>query len=458
MRNGELSFWMARDNLEAPVTSPLDCNQAVDVAIVGGGLTGLWAAWALATSDPSLSISVYEAERLGHGASGRNGGWLSAKPVGLREVLRRHGSGRDGVVTVERLLEESMHDVVRILGPASIDATYGGWLQVARSLPEQRRLEANLANNRSWGLGEERLRLLTAEQVRERVAVDKAVGALYSPHNYRVDPAKMLLTLARTVQQLGVRIYTDSPVVSIKPGRLLVKGHTIEVERRTVVATEGYTSLQKDQRRRMLPLNSAMLVTEPLTADEWQGIGWHRSEGLSGAAHTYFYGQRTADGRIAIGGRGKPYRFASGFDHLGEVDAQTVTALEAVLREIFPQVQLRAAHAWCGVLGVTRDWSPFVEDAIEDRITRAGGYAGQGLAASHLVGRIIAALILKPNSDLTTMPWVRPSPRKWEPEPFRWIGANGLYRAYSTADWIEAHSNSGRTSGLAVLADRIAGR
>lgn len=458
MRNGDLSFWMARDDLDVPATDPLAHDDVVDVAIVGGGLTGLWTAWALAQADPSLSIAVYEAMQLGFGASGRNGGWLSAKPVGMRQILQHGRGGRDGVLAVERLLDEAMHDVVDVLGADQIDAAHGGWLQVARSRTEQQRIENYLAKSRAWGIDENHLRLLTAGEARERVAVAGLTGALHSPDNYRVDPVKMLFALARTVQRAGVDIRTWSPVTRISPGRLTVGGHQVTVNRQIVIATEGYSSRQGDQRRKMLPLNSSMLVTEPLTAEQWDRVGWAHADGLSGSAHTYFYGQRTADGRIAVGGRGKPYRFGSGFDHRGQVDERTVTALEAVLAELFPQVALRPAHAWCGVLGVTRDWSPFVDHDADARIVRVGGYAGQGLTASHLAGRIVAALILQTDPKLLALPWIRPIPRNWEPEPLRWIGANGLYRTYAVADWLETRSDSGRTSPLAVIADKIAGR
>lgn len=458
MRNGHLSHWMSRDDLDTPATVPVDRDEEVDVAIVGGGLSGLWTAWALTQADPTLSVAVFEAERLGFGASGRNGGWLSAKPVGIRDVLAREHGGRAGVLEIEQRLEESIHEVVDVLGAQNIDARHGGWMQVARSASEQNRIESYLAKSRSWGVDDGHLRLLTAGEARERVNIAGVTGALYSPDNYCVDPVKMLLALARTVQRAGVRIYTSSRVDTIEPGRLTVGAHTVRARRHVVVATEGYSSRQRGQRRRMLPLNSAMLVTDQLTDDQWEQIGWAHGDGVSGAAHTYFYGQRTPDGRIAIGGRGKPYRFASGVDRDGEVDQHTIAALTNLLADLFPQVPLAAAHAWCGVLGVTRDWSPFLDNDPSSKILRMGGYAGQGLTAAHLAGRIASDLILQGDTKLSTLPWVRQMPRRWEPEPLRWIGAHGLYRIYSIADVLEARAARPRTSRLALLADKIAGR
>lgn len=457
VRNGSLSFWMSRDGIDVPVTRRLDRADDVDVAIIGAGLSGLWTAWALRQNDPQLSVAVLEAEQLGFGASGRNCGWLSAKPVGIRSVLSKV-AGRDGVLAVERHLRDAMHDVVRILGASTIDARYGGSTQVARSASEQRRIENYVAANRQWGVTNSHLELLTADEARRRIDVAGVTGALHTPDNYCVDPVKMSFALARLVQDAGVPIYTNSRVTTIGPGQLVVAGHPVRVRRRAVVATEGYSSAQPGRRRNTLPLNSSVLVTEPLTDEQWSKIGWDQADGLSGSAHTYFYGQRTPDGRIVIGGRGKPYRFGSRFDRDGAVDARTVDALQGVLDDLFPQVTMTSSHAWCGVLGVARDWSPFIDTDASGSITRIGGYAGQGLTAAHLAGRITADLVTGRDSAMVRLPWVRATPRRWEPEPLRWIGANGLYRTYAVADGLEARSRSGRTSTLAVMADKIAGR
>ena len=227
---------------------------------------------------------------------------------------------------------------------------------------------------------------------------------------------------------------------------------------RVVIATEGYTSALPGRGRAMLPLNSATIATRPLTDDEWVRVGWKDAAGISGAAHTYFYGQRTPDGRIIIGGRGKPCRFASGFDTRGQVDPKTVDALEDIVRGLFPWLDASADYAWCGVLGVSRDWTPYLDWDADTGILELGGYAGQGVTAAKLAGDAAANLLLGTGDPLTRIPWVRSRPRKWEPEPLRWLGANGLYRAYSVADWLEHRSGSGRTSVVAKVADVIAGR
>lgn len=457
MKNGQLSHWMTTTGADLPERPSLERDLEVDVAIVGGGLSGLWTAWAVTQADPGLSVAVFEAGPVGFGASGRNGGWLSAKPVGLRKVLAREPSGREGVLRVDALLRESMHDVVGILGAEAIRARHGGWTQIARSPSEVQRIENYLASSRAWGVTEEQLELLDRDRAMERVAVAGTLAALHSPDNYSVDPVAMLARLVEIVSAAGVSVYAHSEVTGIAEAGLRVGAHRVRADR-IVVATEGYTSRQPGMGRAMLPLNSSMLVTHPLTDEQWAAIGWSHADGISGSAHTYFYGQRTPDGRIAIGGRGTPYRFASGFDRRGRVDDRTVDALSAVLRDLFPAVELSPAHAWCGVLGVPRDWTPYIHRESGSRILRLGGYAGQGLTAAHLAGRIAADLLLDRSTSLTALPWVRRPPRAWEPEPLRWLGANGLYLAYGAADRLEAATPSPRTSVVARAADLIAGR
>jgi glycine/D-amino acid oxidase-like deaminating enzyme len=459
MINGELSFWHHSMGLGAPQRQSVQGDLSVDVLIVGGGLSGLWTAYALATKAPHLSVAVIEAESVGYGASGRNGGWLSAKPVGTRSVLAKAAGSREAVVRTEAQLERALDQILEVFDSnnADIDAVRGGWMQIARTASEQKRIEKYLDYNRSWGVENERLTLLSAAEAEARVAVEGTTGALYSPDNVRIHPTKMVTALAGIVERMGVDIYEASSARDIMSGRVSVNGHTI-CARDIVVAVEGYASALPGQKRDVLPLNSTMIMTEPLSDSQWERIGWSGAEGISGAAHTYFYGQRTADGRIAIGGRGKPYRFNSALDANGEVDAGTVRALESMLRDIFPGLRVPTAHAWCGVLGVTRDWSPFIEHNREQRVVQIGGFAGQGLTATYLGGHAIAEMILPDTEQTTAEAWARSRPRKWEVEPLRWIGSNALYKVYALADVLERQSRSGKTSILALMADRVAGR
>jgi glycine/D-amino acid oxidase-like deaminating enzyme len=231
-----------------------------------------------------------------------------------------------------------------------------------------------------------------------------------------------------------------------------------DVRARTVLrCTEGYTATLPGTRRALLPMNSHMVVTEPLDAAAWQEIGWDGCETLSDEAHAYMYAQRTTDGRIALGGRGNPYRFASATDHLGQTDPGTVTALTTVLRKLFPAAAgAGIAHAWCGVLGVPRDWCATVTYHAASGLGWAGGYTGHGVAAANLAGRTLADLVAGQTSALTTLPWVGHQSKTWEPEPARWTGVHGLYALYRLADRLESPAVPGR--GVRVGVGQALGR
>jgi glycine/D-amino acid oxidase-like deaminating enzyme len=272
----------------------------------------------------------------------------------------------------------------------------------------------------------------------------------------RVQPAKLLRGLARTVEGLGVAIYEQTPVSAILPHRAVTPRGSVDA-RWVVRATEGYTASIEGLRRALVPMNSSMIVTEPLAEQAWAQIGWRGSEVLSDAAHVYVYLQRTADGRIAIGGRGVPSRFGSRTDGRGATPAVTVAGLRAKLEEMFPALAgAPLAHAWSGVLGVPRDWCVSVAADPATGLAWAGGYVGEGVAAANLAARTLRDLILEQRGELAGLPWVGRAPARWEPEPLRWAGIHAVYRLYRRAD--RAERRSGRPSRLARLVDAASGR
>ncbi len=428
-----------------------------DVCIVGGGFTGLWTAYSLRRADPSLSVVVLEAEHVGFGASGRNGGWVLGKVSGSVSAWQRRG-GPDAPRAMARAINATVGEVGTVVAREEIDCDWrqGGSLTVAQSETQMARLRSALEAERraegeecGWGL-------LDADELHARVAVRDGVGALYTPYCARVQPAKLVVGLAEAVERAGASIYESSPVTAFGPGAVTTASGSVR-SRYVLLATEGYTANLPGRRRVLLPLNSAMIVTEPLPEADWDGLGWSGSETLLDGSHVYTYSQRTADGRIAIGGRGVPYRFGSRTDREGPVPAQTVTELRDRLRALFGLgAEVKVARAWHGVLGVARDWCPTVGFHHAGGIGFAGGYAGEGVAASNLAGRTLCDLVLGRDTELTRLPWVGSAARSWEPEPLRFLGARGIYGLYRLADRREAAT--GRESRIADAADLIAGR
>ena len=458
MRNGEVSYWWQGRGGFPPRRPSLPGPAEADVCIVGGGFTGLWTAWYLKRAVPTLRVIVLEAAFAGFGASGRNGGWLTAALPGSRERYARGPRGRNGVLDLQRQLQQTVDEVAAVCQAEGIDAhlVKGGCLSVAFTPAQHERLRASLRADRAWGQDEADARYLDRAELSARIAFPGGLGAVYTPHCARVQPARLVTGLADAVQRAGAEIYEATPVTRIEPHRACTVFGDVTA-RYVLRATEGFTTRLPGQRRALLPMNSSMIVTEPLGDDVWREIGWDGCETLGDEAHVYIYAQRTADGRIALGGRSVPYRYGSGIDHRGAVPPGTAQGLAGSLRTLLPQLgQVRVEHAWCGVLGVPRDWCATVSLDRPAGLGWAGGYTGHGVAASNLAGRTLADLVLGQQTPRTELPWVEHQARRWEPEPARWLGVRGLYAAFRLADRLEA-GGSARTSMLARAAGAIAG-
>jgi glycine/D-amino acid oxidase-like deaminating enzyme len=461
--NGLVSFWYAPGGPPEPRT-PLSCDRDVDVAVVGAGCTGLWTAYYLARARPEPRIVVLEREFAGFGASGRNGGWLSAELGGTQRRLAGH-SGDDGVRRVHRALVAGIDEVTAVLDEEGIDAgvALGGVLRVATGAAQLERLHAAVAADHRWGDGT--TRLLDAAELARRIRVRGAVAGAHSPHGARVQPAALVRGLAEAVRLRGVSIHEGTPVTAIVPGPPTARVHTPQgsVRARWVLrGTEGFAGGSPGglpgHRRELLPMNSVMVVTDPLPEQVWARIGWSGGELLGDLAHLFCYAQRTADGRIALGGRGIPYRFGSRIDARGRTPWRNLGSLWAVLERYFPDAVAAAgpAHVWCGVLGVPRDWCPTVHLDRRTGLGHAGGYAGHGLAMANVAARTLTDLVLGRETELTALPLVTDRVRRWEPEPLRWLGVRTVYGLYRAADRHERRLD--HTSPLARMAGLLSGQ
>lgn len=428
----------------------------VDVAIVGAGYTGLWSAYYLLRAQPGLRVAVIEERHIGFGASGRNGGWLTNSITGGRErYLGSHG--REAVERFQSAMNESVDEVIRVAEREGIDADIrrGGEVTVALAPAQEARLRAFAEAERRWRYTD--VELLEAPEAGERIRVAGLRAATWHPHCASIQPAKLAAGLADAVERAGGRIYERTRAVEIAPGRVRTTHGTVVAE--TVIrATEGFTAGLPGLKRLWLPMNSSLIATEPLPAAFWDEVGWRRGETLGDAAHVYMYAQRTADDRIALGGRGVPYRYGSRTDVDGRTPEATAEALSGILHRFFPASRgASIEHRWSGVLGVPRDWAATVGLDRASGLAWAGGYVGTGVTATNLAGRTLADLILGERSELVGLPWVNHRVRRWEPEPLRWIATRGLYSAYRAADRAELRGRP-TTSPIAHLADLVTGR
>lgn len=424
-----LSFWHATVSDDLTPRAPLPGDTSADVAIIGGGLTGLWTAWYLLERDPTLSIVVLERDFAGFGASGRNGGWVSALfPRGVASLERRHG--RDAALAMRRAMIDTVDEVGRAASAAGVDAHYvkGGTIAFARSSVQLAAAEAEIAEARSYGV--DPLQWWPAD----RSHAAGSVGAIFDPSCARVHPAELVRGLARALEARGVTIYEGTTVTEWSTGAVRTDRGTVRCET-VVVATEGYGAQLRATHRSILPLYSLMIATEPLSEAVWSEIGIEHGQTFTDYRHLLVYGQRTADNRFAFGGRGARYHWGSsiraGYDRVPAVFEH----LRTTLQQMFPAAgELTVSHTWGGPLGVPRDWHASARFDRATRIATAGGYVGDGLSTTNLAGRTLADLITATDSELVRLPWVNHDSPRWEPEPLRFLGANAGLVAMGWAD------------------------
>lgn len=452
---GRYSLWL--DSLgDIQPRPPMAGDTEADVAIVGAGYTGLWTAYYLLKERPDLRVVIVDREVAGFGASGRNGGWCSAlfaAPMG--KIARRYG--RNAALALKTEMCRTVDEVGRATEEEGIDAHFhkGGTLTLVTSPTQLQRVRGEISDEREWGLSSDDHRWLEPDELGERIRVPGTLGAAFTPHCARVHPARLVRGLADVVERLGVRIYERTTVTELRPRSALTDRGTIRADV-IVRATEGYTAQLPGMKRKLLPLYSLMVATEPLPAEAWEEIGWNGYETLHDGRHLLIYAQRTADDRIAIGGRGAPYHFGSriadGFDH----DPDVFASLRRQIAELFPAAaDAKVTHEWGGCLGVPRDWFSSVGFDRATGLGWAGGYVGDGVSTTNLAGRTLRDLILGEQTDLTRLPWVNHRWRTWEPEPLRWLGVNAGLKLMAHADRVE--ERTGRPTKRGELVKRLIG-
>ena len=435
-----LSFWWDSlpDDLVGDPRPALPASTTVDVAIVGGGYTGLWTAYYLAKSDPSLSVMVLESEVAGFGASGRNGGWASALfPTSLDNVAK--SSSRESAIALQRAMFDTVDEVGSVSAEEGIDCHFakGGTVVLARTPLQLERARAEIADYREWGFGPEHHALLSAEEAAERLGATDVLGATYTPHCAAIHPARLVRGLAQVVGRMGVVIHEHTRVTAIEQGVVRTDRGDVRA-RRIVRATEAWTSQLPGSDRDVVPVYSLVLATEPLPTEFWDEVGLGHRETFADHRHLVIYGQRTADDRLVFGGRGAPYHLGSGIKPEYDREPEVFDGLWQVLRELFPQLATSAVtHTWGGPLGVPRDWYPSVGLDPATGIGWGGGYVGDGVASSNLAGRTLADLVMDRTTERTVLPWVNHRSPRWEPEPLRWLGINLGLRVMATADGAE---------------------
>jgi len=431
-----ISYWFDSLGVDPEPRASLPGDLEVDVAIVGGGYTGLWTAYYLKQADPSCRVAVLERDTAGFGASGRNGGWCWASVAGLEDYQE---SDPEKGAELREAIKATIDEVGAVCQAENIEADFrkAGGISIATTRLQAKRMRGKLEQEWADGWSEEDYHWLEPAEVEQRMRVGKCTGAIFMANSARVHPAKLARGVADAAERLGVQIYEQTPALQVVPGAVHTP-HGVVRASRIVLGLAGYLARLPGHRRDVLPAYNHMIATEPLSAETWQRIGLANGEGFGDANRFVIYAQRTADDRIAVGGRGMEYFYGSAIDPRFERSERVEGLLVQALREMLPDLgELAITHRWGGAFGVSRDMMASVNFDEATGIAVAGGYVGDGVAASNLAGRTLRDLLLDRKSALVELPWVGHRSPRWEPEPVRWAGVRtgiGLNRYADAAE------------------------
>lgn len=438
-----ISFWL--DSLPGSLEPRpgLEGREEVDVAIAGGGYSGLWTAYYLAKLVPDLSVAIVEAEIAGFGASGRNGGWCTGSIAGVEGLLARPDRRADGLA-LERASFDAVDEVGRVCREEGIECDYhkGGSIHVATTTRQRDAIHHHVKQLLEWGFESADYQWLELDECEAHARIAGCLGGHFTPHCAALNPARLVRGLADVVEGLGVRIFEKSPVTAIEPGRVITQSGELQA-RIAVRATEGYTRSLRGHKRRLAPIHSMMIATEPLSEDLWEQIGLADRQTFGDGRRIVIYGLRTADDRIAFGARGE-YRYGSGIEDRFRSDDPRFAQVRRILVQLFPVLEgVAITHRWGGPLGVPRNFSAALGLDRSTGLAWLGGYVGQGVAAANLAGRTLAELIAGESTERTTLACVDRTSRAWEPEPLRWLAMKGLVKMGDWADRAELRGSSG---------------
>jgi glycine/D-amino acid oxidase-like deaminating enzyme len=385
--------------------TPLAGDLDVDVAIVGGGYTGLAAAHFLKQAQPGLSIAVLESAWIGFGASGRNAGFSMTK-IGMMHSLTALRFGRTRAREAHEYADRAvtlLRDLVAELG-LDCDYEHPGFLWVATSPRYSERLLKEIALVHRMGISG--IQLIDHAELVGRVDSPTYVGpAWWEPNCGLVNPAKLAWAWRDVVVGEGVQVFEGTPVSSVEPGVAhgrvaLNTPHGRVAADKVVLATNAWSHHFPPLARRQVPVWTYIVLTEPLTDAQRESIGWAGREGVEDFRDLVHYYRLTPDGRLLIGGRdvGLGDGVAMDFDD----DERTWAALRQDVRRMFPGLRdVRFSHAWGGPVSATLDMFPAIGYAGSKDVVYSFGCVGHGVSTTHLNGRTIADLVLERDTDLT---------------------------------------------------------
>ena len=414
-------FWL--DDLQAPQPEPrLEGHIECDLAVVGGGFTGLWSALLARERNPSLSVVVLEARRVAAAASGRNGGFCDASLThGFANGISRFPAELD---TLERLGVENLDAIESTVRDHGIDCNFErtGMIDVATAKWQYTELIEVAEAMRAHGY---RVDALDPQAMRAQVASPSYRGGLWvHDRTAIVNPAKLAWGLRRACLDAGVRFHENTAVQRLTPETERIRLTTVHgsvAARRVALATNADRPLLARVRPFILPVYDYVLVTEPLTSTQLASIGWGNRQGISDSGNQFHYYRLTADSRILWGGYDAIYHFGNRVDVELEQRAKTFDKLAEHFFATFPQLaDLHFTHRWGGAIDTCSRFCVFWGTSHQRRVAYALGYTGLGVGASRFGAQVMLDLLEGRRTERTALRMVRTRPIPFPPEPFRY--------------------------------------
>jgi glycine/D-amino acid oxidase-like deaminating enzyme len=428
------SLWLAEYGPYLP-SPALAGDLGVDIAIVGGGFQGLATAIALRKAAPSVRVAVLENEVVGYGASGRNGSFaMTVVGLGIGTMARL--KGRQFVREAHRYMERAVDGLENLIREHGLDCdmTRPGFLRMATTPSYARRLRHDIELINSLGL--EDLEWLERDAARAKVNSALYLGAMWEPRLLLMNPARLVREEKRLALALGAQVYERTPVTAIRRGRtfaLETPGGTVTAEK-LVLATNAYSILIPELRRKQTPAWTYMIATEPLGDRHFAEMRWQERNGVEDARNLIHYYRISPDDRLVIGGGPVGLSYGTSLAH--DSDASAWHHLEDHMRLLFPALRgVRVTHRWGGPFSVTLDFTPALGYLGDERAVYALGCIGHGVSMTHQNALVLTDLLLERRTENTACPFVNRRVIPWPPEPLRSLAARTVRAYLRMEDW-----------------------
>lgn len=429
-----LSLWLDTYGPYQP-EPPLRGSLDVDVAVIGGGFTGMVTAYELKRAQPSMRVAVLEARTAGYGASGRNGSFamtVVGLGFGTTAMIKGKQFLKDAHTYMERAVDCTDELILR--EGLDCDRIRPGFLRAATTQGYIKRLQDDIELMAS--LGFQGIDWINAAETRARVNSPRYLGALWEPRLVLINPAKLVREEKRLAMRTGVQVFENTPVLEVRRNAgftLETPSGKIETEK-LVFATNAYSHLFPDLRRKQIPAFTYMIASQPLTEEQLAPIGWEGFEGIEDARNLIHYYRLTPDQRLVIGGG--PVGLTFGNDLYADENLSAWQHLERHVKFLFPSLKdVKFSHRWGGPFSVTLDLTPALGYLGDTRAVYSLGCIGHGVSMSHLNAQTLRDLLLERQSDLLEAPFVNRRVIAWPPEPLRLAAATALRAYLQVEDW-----------------------